>query len=665
MIKRLTIRIINIVALTIVLVPTISRGQSNALDTLSKGKFILHKFQQPIGKETYSIISYGDSLKLKSDFKFNDRGQDVPLQTTLITNKTGIPLYFITKGKTSRYSDVDSEVRIVNSDYVSIRVGTETNQVKIAKQYFIINGYSPVAIQMQLIKYWKEKGKPDFITTYPAGSVKIKFSGYDTVNKDNLKEILERYFVAGLIWGNEIIWTDQTGKLVALFTNDAEGDKFEAIDESYIKLLPSFISMAANYGMANFQLQKKVNNPVIALTNGNIVDVNNGNVLRNGIILIKDGIIQKVGQQGKIKIPKNTLIIDVSGKTILPGLWDMHAHFQQVEWGPAYLAAGVTTVRDCGNEFDFINSVKDAIDNNKGVGPRIIKAGIIDGDSPYVLGIIRANNSDEARAVVKKYKEAGYEQIKLYSSVKPEMIKAVADEAHKLGLSVTGHVPRSVSLTEAVKLGQNQINHIQYIYRAMLVKGQNKVVVTDSTAQSVLQFLKDNNVVVDPTLGIYEWSMRSLDHPLDTFEPGVNSITEDLKVIFRTFGLPKEKAEEAKPSFEAFKEIVLAMHRKGIPIVAGTDMMIPGYSLYREIELYHHAGLTPLEAIQTATIVPARVMKKDLELGTIDEGKKADLIILEGNPLDNISNIRKVTIVIKDGKIYDPKELRIMIDFKP
>lgn len=636
-----------------------------AQDTLSTGTFILHKFQQPIGKETYTIVRHADSTRLQSGFKFNDRGQDVPLQSILTWSNTGQPLHFKIEGKTSRISVINSEVWI-NGDSALIRVNDKKRKTRVPKTYFTISGYSPVAVQMQLVQYWKQNHKPRSLEVYPAGNLNIRLDGYDTLRQIGEKKILERYLIHGLIWGNEIVWTDQAGKLIALFTNDAEGDKFEAIDQAYVAHLPALIGRAASYGMANLQAgQVQKDGPVIALVNGTIIDVASGKTIPQATVVIQNGKILKAGSSKNIKIPRKAKVIDLAGKSILPGLWDMHAHFQQVEWGPAYLAAGITTVRDCGNEFDFINAVKQAIDQGRGVGPDIFKAGIIDGDGPMSLGIVRVNNENEAKAVVRKYKDAGFAQIKIYSSVKPEMIKAIAAEAHALGMPVTGHVPQGVGLLEAIKLGQNQVNHFPYVYRAMVTNREQKLVMTDTLPQKVLRALKDNSIVVDPTLGIYEWILRPLDQPLDAFEPGVNNITEDLKEIFRNMGMPAEEAAQRKSFLEHGKAIVLAMTRAGIPIVAGTDMIVPGYSLYRELELYNQAGLTPLETLQTATITPARVMKVDKETGSVAEGKNADLIIVDGNPLNRISDIRKITLVIRKGKTYNPIELRKMIDFKP
>lgn len=657
--------------LTLVFILTIVlNGYSSPfqIDTLTKGTFILHKFQQAIGKETYSFVREDDLTRLNSDFKFTDRGREVPLQTFLTLNNFNQAVFFRIKGSTSRYSTIDAEVETKN-DTAFIRVSGKFSKRKVTTPYFAIGGYSPASVQMMLIRYWKQNNKPDKINLLPAGEASIKFDGYDTISSNGKQEVLERYFVSGLIWGKELLWLNQNEEMICLFTIDAEGDKFEAVKESHLQHLPMFIRSGGLYGVEGISLTKTEStesNSTIALTGGHIVDVVNGNHVESGTILIKNGVILDIGKPNKIKIPKSAKVIDVTGKTILPGLWDMHAHFQQVEWGPAYIAAGVTTVRDCGNEFDFINSVQQAIDLDKGVGPTILKAGIVDSDSPFALGIIRINNKEDAEKIVMKYKESGFSQIKIYSSIKPDLISVISDEAHRNGMTVTGHVPRGVTLEEAIELGFDQINHVIWIYRAMISESkQPKVNINDPAVQRILKLLKDNNIVVDPTLGVIEWAYRSVDQPFDAFEPGVNSVSDGLKEIFRNTGQPPSDANKNKVILESCKEIVNAMHKIGIPIVAGTDMMIPGYSLYRELELYNEAGLSNLEAIQTATIVPARVMGKDKQTGSIEVGKSADIIIIDGNPLQSISEIRNVVLIVKGTRLYDPRELRKLIDFKP
>jgi imidazolonepropionase-like amidohydrolase len=179
----------------------------------------------------------------------------------------------------------------------------------------------------------------------------------------------------------------------------------------------------------------------------------------NATVVVDHGRIAAAGPSSTVKAPKNAQVVDGRGKTLLPGLWDMHAHFEQVEWGPIYLAAGVTTVRDCGNELEFIAAARDAVAAGRGLGPRILAAGIVDGSGPSAMSVQRVDTPEEAREWVDRYHAAGFQQMKIYSSVKVEQIKAVAEEAHRLGMTVTGHVANGVTVYQAVEAGQDQINH--------------------------------------------------------------------------------------------------------------------------------------------------------------------------------------------------------------
>jgi imidazolonepropionase-like amidohydrolase len=400
-----------------------------------------------------------------------------------------------------------------------------------------------------------------------------------------------------------------------------------------------------------------------AIVGGTLIDVTNGASIDNSVILLEDGLIKAAGRSGELAIPSDYAVIHAEGKMILPGLWDMHAHFEQAEWGPAYLAAGVTTVRDCGNEFEYINAIQDAIDGGKGMGPHILKAGVIDGPGPMGLGIIRAATPAEAVAVVKKYKDNGFVQIKVYSSIKPEVLKAICQEAHRQGLTVTGHIPEGMTIQEGIEDGMDMVNHVQYVYSVMKTNTDRSVDLNDSANQRVLRFIKDHGTVLDPTLGVFELVFRNTKDDITQMEPAFYSLPLPLQALFRNMGMPPANAHRYKPILESMSRIVKAMHDQDIPIVAGTDMGFPGYSLDRELELYVEAGLTPLEAIQTATLVPARVMKMDKLSGTIAPGHRADLIIVEGNPLTRIRDIRNVRTVVKDGQVYDPVVLHELAGF--
>ena len=647
---------------------------------IEQGKFRLHKFEQPIGEETYQVTRDGDSLTVKMDFKFNDRGTDVPLSATFRGSSDLTPLAFEIKGKTSRQSTIDEAVE-VQPGRLRLRNREQWTEAAPPSQFFTIAGYAPSTMQMLMVRYWATHGSPAELATFPGGRVKIEPRGWDSISNQGKSESLERYTIEGLIWGRETLWFNSHQDLVAAVTTDAEFDHFEAVRDGYENALGSFVGRAGTDGMAALaDLSKGISgsrSATLALVGGTLVDGAGRSALPDAVVLVRDGRIVAAGPQSHIKIPKNAEVVDARGKTILPGLWDMHAHFEQVEWGPIYLAAGVTTVRDCGNELEFITNVRDAIAKGSGLGPRILAAGVVDGSGPQALGVARVDTPEQARQWVDRYHDAGFQQMKIYSSVKLEELKAVAEEAHRFGMTVTGHVPNGLNAYQAVEAGQDQINHIPFvvdIMHAPLPAGakwidRRKAVaaldLSSAEAQRAISFLKEHHTVLDPTLAIFELVFASTARPVASFEPGVNKVAPELAKQLIDVGPPGPDAEVEAQAFQKYIATVGALHRAGVIIVAGTDQAVPGYSLYREIELYAQAGFTPLEAIQAATIVPARVMGVDKQLGTVEAGKRADMILLDANPLEDIHNIRTVRYVITGGKMYNCAELWRSVGFKP
>ncbi|MGN6178270.1 MAG: amidohydrolase family protein [Mucilaginibacter sp.] len=629
------------------------------------GVFLLHKFQQHIGKEVYHIINNKDSKTYVSDFKFVDRGQAVPLKTELRVNPVLEPLELDIKGKVARSVSVNDTV-VIKGSTAHVKVDDAVSDKALQPLTFPIAGYAPVIVQQVLIQYWKNHKEPANIHTLPDGSVQIHHDGMDTLTFEGKPLILERYAIGGLIWGNEFVWTDRQGQLIGVMTNDAEFDKFEAMREQYESLLPELIGKTATYSMRLFTRSaaiKTAPDKVIVIKNGTVLDVVNETTIPDAVVLIENGIIKKVGKAGEVTVPKNAKVIDAKGKTVMPGLWDMHAHFEQAEWGPAYLAAGVTTVRDCGNEFSFINAIKEAIDKGRGVGPEILKAGIIDGKGPYALGIIQADTKEEAIKCVDRYKNNGFVQIKIYSSVKPAIVKAICDEAHKQHLTVTGHIPFGMTLQQGVDSGMDMVNHVQYVYSIMKKNKDHSINFEDSTSVAAINFIKQHNVVIDPTLGVFEMSFRNVNDDITQMEPAFYTLPLPLQALLKNTGQDSTGARKFRPVYESMVKIVKVLHDAGVTIIAGTDQGFPGFSVPRELELYVQAGLTPADAIQTATITPAKVMKMDKYMGSISEGKKADIIIINGDPMKNIREIRNVTTVIQGEHVYNPGTLHKLVGF--
>jgi hypothetical protein len=347
-----------------------------------------------------------------------------------------------------------------------------------------------------------------------------------------------------------------------------------------------------------------------------------------------------------------------------------------VEWGPIYLAAGVTSVRDVGNEFDFIRALHEQLDRkqNPAIGPHIEFAGIIDGIGPISLGAVTADTPEEADELVKKYKEAGARQIKIYSSVKPAVVKAICAAAHARGMTVTGHIPEGMTAVEGVEDGMDQINHIQYevpyfAHPAMGADGKpdrTKPVVLELDGpkpKELIGVLKAHHTVLDPTMVVFESFMNTV--PMEQLEPGMNHLPAQLREALDNAPPPADKVALVAARWQAFMATLRALHAAGIPMVAGTDQTIPGYSLHREMEIYVEAGFSPLEALQAATIEPARALGVEAESGSLTAGKRGDVLLLDADPLADIHNTRKVWRTVAAGAVYSPGPLWESVGFKP
>jgi imidazolonepropionase-like amidohydrolase len=645
-----------------------------------QGRFILHKFEQPIGEETYQITSDGNSLSAKIDFKFTDRGTPVPLTATFKSASDLTPQAFEVKGKNSRSTEIDDAVE-VQPEKVRLRDRDKWTEAPRPSQFFTIAGYAPTTMQMLMVRFWSAHGSPTQLATLPSGQVRIEPRGKDSISIDGKQQTFERFTVQGLIWGRETLWFDEAQNLIASVTTDAEFDHFEAIREGYESGLGTFVGRAGADNMAALaEISKEISGSRaqrIAIVGGTLIDGTGKPGIVDSVVLIENGKFTAAGSKTEVKIPAGFQRVDASGKTILPGLWDMHAHFEQVEWGPIYLAAGATTVRDVGNEFEFITAVRDAVANGRGLGPRLLLAGVVDGTGPLALGVEHVDTPEQARMWTDKYHDAGFQQMKIYSSVQLEELKDVATEAHRLGMTVTGHVPEGLNAYQAIEAGQDQINHVQYIADIMMpalpenatrldgAKARAAIDMNSPEAKKAIAFLVQHKTVVDPTLALMEFFTASTAKTPVSIEPGVAKVAPELAAILGEAPPPSPRAELQEKIFQKEVEIVGALHKAGVPIVAGTDQTVPGYSLYREIELYVQAGFTPMEAIQAATIVPARVMGVDKDLGTVEPRKRADLIILDANPLESIHNIRTVKFVITNGVMYNCGELWSSVGFKP
>jgi len=238
--------------------------------------------------------------------------------------------------------------------------------------------------------------------------------------------------------------------------------------------------------------------------------------------------------------------------------------------------------------------------------------------------------------------------------VTPPIVEVICAEAHRLGMTVTGHIPNGMTIEQAAAAGMDHIAHLG-------IRGE----AGSDDVNKTIAFLRDHKTVIDPTQSWNELLGHAVGTPIAAFQPGVLKIPPPLNRVFSNAGAAGIDAATARTRLERGLRIVKALHDAGVPVVAGTDEGIPGYSVHREIELYVEAGLTPMEALQAATIVSARAMKMDADLGSIERGKRADMVVLNANPLDAIRNIRSVRWTISDGRVYDAPTLWQSVRFQP
>jgi imidazolonepropionase-like amidohydrolase len=400
-------------------------------------------------------------------------------------------------------------------------------------------------------------------------------------------------------------------------------------------------------------------------------------------ILVDHGIIVKAGPAGKVAVPKNAQVFDGAGKTLVPGLWDSHQHIGDDFSGPFLLSLGITSARDPGNNVPLTLARAQRRAKGDLLSPNVYPSMLIDGKGPNTaqFGTV-VTSPGGAVAAVQKAKAEGFTGIKIYGSYNPAWVAPAAAEAHKLGLHVHGHVPAGMRPSEAIAAGYDELTHIYFV---MMEAMPDKVVATSNGInrfEGTGRYAKDvdlsappikplvatmaaHNIVSDPTLVVAESLFVPENGDLSpAYAPYVGTLPPATERGFRQggFAVPKDLTRaDYRKSFAKLSDLVALMHKSGVTIIAGTDGS--GLELVRELELYVAAGFTPEEALASATIAPARVVKVDKSTGSIEVGKVADLVLVEGDPSHRIGDLRNTRTVMMGGKLMDADALRTASGF--
>jgi imidazolonepropionase-like amidohydrolase len=438
--------------------------------------------------------------------------------------------------------------------------------------------------------------------------------------------------------------------------------------------------------------QKSSPDDLLVLNDVTIVDVRTGALQPNQTVILEKNHIASIGPSKSAKYPRNAPSLNCHGLFLIPGLWDMHVHLVFGDWFPAaqeislplFVANGVTGVRDMGSELDIVQNWRDEIEAGRLVGPRIFTSGpMLDGPKPRFPSSIAISTPDDARRAVDDLKKRGADFIKLQSLIPRDAVFAIADEAKKQEIPFEGHVPDSVRAGEMSNAGMKSFEHLIGIFegsspseddflKGNKTEGRFLATYDPARATALAELLAKNQTWQCPTL-VWERGGNLIDVTDFANNTRAKYVPSSWKTkTWKRFtdeiqaGYGTDDLATRRKFIDKELEVVQLLHKAGVPFLAGTDTppgvyIFPGFSLHEELQRFVAAGFTPLEALQTATLNPARFFGMEEQLGTVEQGKLADLVLLTANPLDDIANTQKISGVIVNGHYLHRAELDKML----
>jgi imidazolonepropionase-like amidohydrolase len=630
-------------------------------------------------------------------FQFNDRGRGPKTTSILELDPNGVPISEVITGNdylkspvTENYSLEAGTARWKNDD--------EQGEKKIsAPAYYspLNGGPSELGFLAHAALLHDGKKIGGKIALLPEGEARVqRMTELDLevpgTPAAGHKKHVTLYAATGLDFSPTYFWLEAPDKFFA--TVDDWGSLVPEGWEAAVKPLLAAQDQVKQSRSADLAAKLAHHPPLddgILFNNANVFDAESGRLIPSQDVLIVGNHIVGVGAQGSFpeRSPDHprrlySQVIDATNKTLLPGLWDMHSHVTDND-GLLNLAAGVTSVRDLANDTDSLLARRQRIADGKEIGTRIVLAGIIDGPGPFQGPTkVLVSTVAEVRAAVDNYKKLGYVQIKIYSSVKPELVPAIIDEAHKNGMRVSGHIPAEMTAAQCVELGYDEIQHINFFVLNFFpeIKDTNTITrltkpgevaagldLTSPPVQSFIKLLQDHHTKLDLTLNVFEDQYMSRPGQIPPgFKPVASRLPAQVRRGLLTQGMtpPPGLDDTYRKSFAKMLDLTGLLYRSGLSIEAGTDSMA-GFALHHELELEVQAGIPAAQVLQNATLNAARIMSLDKDLGSIAPGKLADVILVDGDPTQNISDIRKTVVVVKDGVLYKPAELYTELGVTP
>ncbi|HET9211777.1 MAG TPA: amidohydrolase family protein [Thermoanaerobaculia bacterium] len=617
---------------------------------------------------------------LVETFEFNDRGRGSNTTSRYRLDANGLPTFIETTGNDYWKNPVNEKFTWENGR-ASWKSSSENGNREVREPAFFLSLNGPPQELMLLAKALL--AAPDHrLPLLPTGEARIEEVTSQPVQAAGHTRNVHLYSISGLGFTPAYVWLDDDRELFA-----SVGGWASLFREGWVDVVPQLLNAQdaaekARYRDLAARLTHHPQGGGLAIRHARLFDPETRTVRPDTTVIVSGNHVQAVGKDGEVTVPSGFEVMDAQGKTLLPGLWDMHVHLSE-EQGLFNLACGVTTVRDMANDVDQLLDMRKRWDSGEGIGPRVLMAGFMDGPGPYA-GPTKVLVSTEQQALewVDRYAKLGYVQIKLYSSLDPKLVPAIAKRTHELGLRLSGHIPNGMSAEQAVRAGYDEIQHANFLILNFLdpkidtrtparfsevAKHAAELDLNSPRVKSFIALLKERGTVSDPTLGAFEGMFIGEAGKVDpSLAEVVDRLPPQVQRSLYSGGLnpPEDQKQRYRDSYRTMENLVKALHDAGVTIVAGTDGAA-GFNLHRELELYVDSGLPAPETLRIATLGAARVMKRDRDLGSIAPGKLADMVLVDGDPAARISDIRRVVLTVKDGITYDPNAIWGTLGVKP
>ncbi len=628
----------------------------------------------PAGEST--IVRTGDGkVTVESFVHWNNR--EYTVNSELQLDASGTPVAQSITGISPFGASIEEQFAYKDGVATWSTAG-ETGSVTTDKPgFYVATEYA--ALGIEALVQAGTKGMDGEIALLPSGTARVEKLTSSDVETPAGTETLSLYAVSGLGFTPVYAWFDDELRLAVLdfggymgmFPRGWSPDVLAQLSTIQIEQNAAMIERIS--GDLAYELDG-----ALVFDNVDIVDVENGVLLENKFVMVEDGTITAISDV--LIDVAGARHIDADGKSLIPGLWDMHGHFSLSD-GVLNIAGGVTSVRDIGSVHEQIMELTAKHDSGEVIGPHTYRSGFIDQASPYATGDT-VESLEEALERVDFYAENGYMQIKLYSSIDPEWVDDIAERAHSHGLRLSGHIPAFMSAEQAVRAGYDEIQHINMVFLNFLAGDRedtrkqlrftlygDEAGNLDFDSEEVRDFialLRENDVTIDPTAAIFD---TQLVHYAGEPDPTFATVIDHLPATTAR-GLYKPEMDMGDMvdawarSAIAQETMIRTLHENGVQIVPGSDHMA-AFTIHRELELYARAGIPNADVLKIATLDSARVCGVDGRTGSIKVGKDADLVLVAGNPLEDISAVRSATLVVKGNTAFKPDELYKVVGVKP